>query len=378
VTARLKSSAVLALKLAVAAGLIWWLARSETMRSLKLDQLTPALGRWHLLLAAFGLLATVPLIGATRWLLLMRCQGFAVGFPRALHLTLVGVFFNCVGVGHTGGDVIKAYYAARDQARGRRAEAVYSVGFDRAVGLFSLVLLGAVAMLAKFRDVWPDRQLRAAALVMVGAVAVAVAGFLLGCSRRLRQNRALGQKIERFPGGQLFLRFYRAVRVYRTQYRVLAVTVGLSVLAHLVTISSIGLLAVALDVRPIPVSKFAFYVATGLAISSIGPPLGLGFGQAAYAKLFEREWGEYGFQFGFLLACLQQAVVAAFNVAAGLPAFLLVRRDFAAVQAQMRADEGAPDPAPAEESPEGPARGGAAPPSPPPPPRAPGCPEDPA
>jgi hypothetical protein len=76
-----------------------------------------------MLLAAFVLLAAVPLIGSVRWLMLMRCQGFDVSFARALHLTLVGVFFNCVGMGHTGGDVIKAYYAARDQARGRRAEA---------------------------------------------------------------------------------------------------------------------------------------------------------------------------------------------------------------------------------------------------------------
>jgi uncharacterized protein (TIRG00374 family) len=347
VSRRAKAIAVLAVKLLVAGGLIWWLASSDKLR---LERLEPTLDRWPLLLAAFGLLAIVPLIGAVRWLLLIRCQGFEVGFRRALHLTMVGVFFNCIGIGHTGGDVIKAYYAARDQARGRRAEAIYSVGFDRAVGLLGLLLLGAVAMLVKLPDVWPDRRLRIAALAMVAAVVLGVAGFLLGWSRRLRENRGLGQKIEHIPGGRLFLRFYRAVRVYRTQYRVMAIAVGISVLAHAVTIASIGMLALALDVRAIAVSKFAFYVATGLAISSIGPPLGLGFGQAAYAKLFEREWGEYGFQFGFLLACLQQVVTACFNVSAGLPAFLLVRRDFAAVQAQMRADEDSPEPSLPEET----------------------------
>ena len=45
--------------------------------------------------------------------------------------------------GSTGGDVVKAWYAAR-QAPSRRTAAVMSVIVDRIVGLLALIMLGGV------------------------------------------------------------------------------------------------------------------------------------------------------------------------------------------------------------------------------------------
>ncbi len=351
---RARSLLVLAVKLAVAAGLIWYLLASEKMKKVDWDGLAPALRRWEYLVGAFLLLGAIPWIGAARWYMLLRCQGFEVRFRRVFHLTLVGVFFNCIGVGYIGGDLAKAYYVARDQPRGRRAEAVYTVGFDRFVGFFGLLVLGAAAMLVRFDSIWYVPRLRIAALVMIGALVVVSAGFLLMFSKRFRESETIAPKLAKIPGGLLFLRFYRSVKIYRAKYKVLATAVGMSVVGHGVMIGVLWLLGKALNMEEISVAAFGFCVAAGIAISSIGPPMGLGFGQAAFAVLFEQHWPETGRTFGFFLATLQQVLMLAFNVALGLPAFLLVRREIAEIRAEMRADEaaGAEGEAPANAAPQ--------------------------
>jgi uncharacterized membrane protein YbhN (UPF0104 family) len=52
-------------------------------------------------------------LGAWRWLLVLRSQGLDPGFRRTLEISLVAHFFNSFLLGSAGGDVLKAYYAAR-------------------------------------------------------------------------------------------------------------------------------------------------------------------------------------------------------------------------------------------------------------------------
>jgi len=330
---------ILAAKLIAAALVIFWLLRSTSAKDIDWPYLNRTLDRWPLLIGAFCLLALLPGIGALRWFLLLRCQGFMVSYWRALHLTLVGMFFNCIGVGYTGGDVIKAYYVARDQERGRRAEAVYTVGFDRAVGLYGLLLLGCFGVLCSLDKVLADARVRNTALVMLAVVAFVTWGFLFMWSKRFSESEKYAPRLEKSMLGNLFLRFYRSVKIYRNKWRVLIATVIISLMAHALMIGVLWILGCALDMGEISIFEFAFYCATGMAVSSIGPPMGVGFGQLSFGLLFKMQWGDPGVKFGFMLSTLQQLVLLAFNTLIGLPAFLFVRRDLAAVKAAMREDE---------------------------------------
>ena len=49
-------------------------------------------------------------------------------------------FFNAFLLGSTGGDLLKAYYAARETHH-RKTEAVVTVLVDRLIGLFSMLAL---------------------------------------------------------------------------------------------------------------------------------------------------------------------------------------------------------------------------------------------
>jgi uncharacterized protein (TIRG00374 family) len=339
------------IKIVIAIGLVAFLLRSESIRKINWNDLAAPLSRWPLLAAAALLLTGVPLLGGWRWHLLMRCQGFRISFLRTLHMTMVGMLFNCISVGYTGGDVIKACYVGRDQERGRRAEAVYSVGFDRVIGLFGLMVVAVAAMLFNIREVWAVSAMRHTALAMTGALSVLFFGFLFMWSKRFRDSERIAPRLERIPFGSLFLRFYRSVKIYRTKYRVLLAALALSVVAHLVNMGVLWLLGRALGMPEISIPKFIFCIAVGLAVSAVGPPMGLGFGQYAFAAIFKMQWGDEGERFGFLLACLQQLLVAGVNTALGLPAFLSIRRELSTVRAQCEIEvTGCPPPSDASDA----------------------------
>lgn len=265
-------------------------------------------------------------------------------YGRVLHLGLVGLLFNCVGIGYVGGDVVKAYYAAVDQPPGRRAEAVTSVACDRFIGLIGLLALAILAMACRPAAVWGSAaapQLRVAAIALVAIFAGLVAVFLLTFSRRVRESPALAGLLSRLPGGPTLLRIYRAVAVYRTRPGPVFAALGISLVGHSLNLIVYWQLAQTLGFPPIGVVEFAFYLALGLAASSFGLPMGIGVGQVVFGYLFSLSWGEGGYELGAALATLQQGVSLVFNLAAGLPAFLLVRGDRARVKAEMAEDQSA-------------------------------------
>jgi uncharacterized protein (TIRG00374 family) len=78
-----------------------------------------------------------------RWYLLVRALDLPFTIPNAFRLGLIGCFYNAFLPGSVGGDLMKAFYIARDTP-GKRAAAVATVVADRMVGLFGLLWFSAV------------------------------------------------------------------------------------------------------------------------------------------------------------------------------------------------------------------------------------------
>jgi hypothetical protein len=62
-------------------------------------------------------------LGMTRWRILLRAQGLDLSVMRTAEISLIAHFFNSFLLGSTGGDLLKAYYAARETHH-LKAEAV--------------------------------------------------------------------------------------------------------------------------------------------------------------------------------------------------------------------------------------------------------------
>jgi uncharacterized protein (TIRG00374 family) len=90
-------------------------------------------------LAVLGGLA----FGVTRWWRLLKVCGVSTPYWTTVRLTLLGMFFNLVIPGLTGGDLVKAGLAAKEHPGGRGA-AVMAVGLDRLIGLWTLLWIAAL------------------------------------------------------------------------------------------------------------------------------------------------------------------------------------------------------------------------------------------
>jgi len=80
--------------------------------------------------------------GVTRWWRLLRVCGAPTSYGTVLRLTLLGMFFNLVVPGLTGGDVVKAGLVAKEHPQ-RKSAAVMAVGLDRLIGLWTLLWVAA-------------------------------------------------------------------------------------------------------------------------------------------------------------------------------------------------------------------------------------------
>ena len=65
-------------------------------------------------------------ITAIRWGILLKAANLPQHLGRAYRLTFIGVFFNNVVPGQTGGDLVRAFYIAREN-EGHRTDSVLSV-----------------------------------------------------------------------------------------------------------------------------------------------------------------------------------------------------------------------------------------------------------
>jgi len=128
---------------------------------------------WVWLCAALTAYGGVVLISIVRWHLLLEVAGAAVGWGRTAQLAVAGLFFNSVLPGVMGGDVMRAFWAARDAPQARPA-AVVSILLERVLGLAATVLLGGALILPRWRELNQHPVTHAGALAFV-----TVAGLLL-------------------------------------------------------------------------------------------------------------------------------------------------------------------------------------------------------
>lgn len=229
------------------------------------------------LLAILGAALGGLLCGITRWWRLLRACGAPSSYGTAARLTLLGLFFNLVLPGLTGGDVIKAAVAAKEHP-GRRPAAIMAVGLDRVFGLLVLLWIGALSSLFVGGD------LEAIALPLLGVAGLATAGLTILGVPALR--RVLGAQKLLALAPQRLSGVIDALREVAGRPKEVLIAMALSLGNHLCV--GLGVFAVAHGVGD-PAGYFGCLAASAVANSISAVPLapgGWGVGEAAYAAMF--------------------------------------------------------------------------------------------
>lgn len=220
---------------------------------------------------------------AARWWWLLRVNGLDVGLGETIRLTWIGVFFNNVMPGQTGGDAVKAVYIVKRCPDGR-IPALMSVIVDRILGLGSLALLGAVVVLF---------QLERFGLLALGiwGVLLLVAGIgAFAFSRRIRRLVRLDQILRRLPGkiAAPLMKVDEAIFFYRGHKQGILVWILLGALNHVVTITSFLLMGLALGVQLPAIDYFAL-IPVILIVSAVPiAPNGWGVGEWLFGSMFAK------------------------------------------------------------------------------------------
>jgi glycosyltransferase 2 family protein len=227
-------------------------------------------------LVSLGLMGSTILIGALRWHMALRVQGLALPFKRAGEISLIAHFFNSFLLGSTGGDLLKAYYAARETHH-KKAEAVTTVFVDRLIGLFSMLLFAALmmplnaALLGSHEALWSVTGFALAMLVASGGMVWLA--FWGGVSRRFPVVREL---LRRLPKAELLERSLEACRHYGRERAFLARSLAASMALNLVCVLQVWVLALGLG-ADVPLRALLVIVPVVICISAIPvTPSGLG------------------------------------------------------------------------------------------------------
>ncbi len=271
--------------------------------------------RW-LALAAVLILASL-LLGALRWEVLVRAQGLALGFPEAARLTFIGLFFNNVVPGSTGGDIVKAWMLARRHGA-RQAAAVTTVIVDRVLGLFVLAGCAAVVMLF---DLDNYRELALILWAMLGAVAL---GSLLFLSRRVRRALRMDRILRRLPAAATLMELDQAIVNYRQHPAMLFFAAALSLIAQVCFVGAVVVIGTDLGLdatsglREPTVLTYIMTLPCVFIVSAVPVlPGGWGMGEAAYAYFFSIV-GVMDLALPVALSVITRAVQLVFSLAGGL------------------------------------------------------------
>ena len=278
----MRHAAFTALRLAAGIAILVYLAKSGVISFGALSKLMVA---WPVTLGALGIfLVDIGLMGL-RTSLLFRPLGMKLTVLKSTQLTLVSIFFSTFLPGSGGGDLVKLYYATRENT-GRRTEVATVLMFDRAIGFFAMLIL-PFFFVPMFPPLIHAVPILRTILILIACVSGSLLAVFLLCTFNQTIFDWLAGDSAAFPRWRKLA--YRVLETVRTYGRNPAMLLGallLSLLANLSMIVITALAVLVLDPASLS-SKMCLVVPIGQAVNGLPlTPGGLGVGETALNALF--------------------------------------------------------------------------------------------
>jgi uncharacterized protein (TIRG00374 family) len=271
---------ILIAKVAAGIGILFWLWHSDYLNINQILNLTWDLRTVGLMTAAAGLVVIAIMILAVRQRLLLAQLEVYVSNQRVIAFTLIGALFGVILPGIIGGDVIKAIYLC-GSAPQQRSKTVSAVFVDRIIGLYSLLLLGAIAgVVAKLSKIYTAPMQIMNAVLAIAIMATAVLSVLL---LSVRTNLFV-RLTEKLP--HRLVSIFRAFRDVCDRPKIILAAIGISLISHGMVVLSFYAMAVLLRDS---LALSTHFIVTPLAmVMNVVPltPGGIGITEGAFAYLY--------------------------------------------------------------------------------------------
>ena len=227
-------------------------------------------------------MGAILLVGVARWRLALAVQDIRLSWGRACGISFIAHFFNSFLLGSTGGDLMKAYYAARETHH-KKTEAVVAVFVDRVLGLWTMLFFALVMGLFNLRLLAGHDSLRVLMLAIAGMF-VAGTAFLLLAFRGGLRGRWTGARewLRRLPKGEWLERSLDSCRTYGADRSFFMRMVGVSLFLNAVCVMQYVVLASGLGIE-VSFRVWLMIVPAIICISAIPiTPSGLGVRENLY------------------------------------------------------------------------------------------------
>jgi uncharacterized membrane protein YbhN (UPF0104 family) len=278
---RVRGLIINGLLVALAFGLLAWTIRGNWSQIQQVIASRPDLRLFALALVIY---VCSLLLSFVRWYFLVKALELPFQLRDAMRLGFIGNVFNLVIPGAVGGDLIKAAFLCREQAK--KTQAVASMVVDRGVGLLGLFVLAGVAGLFELSTARTEvRTLIGMAWLAVAAGVIGLAilftptlyGPLLRLVTASARLSALGRELVSFASA------------YRKRIPVVFMAVGMAVLGHTLNVLAFTVVDRALYGASAP-SLGRHLVIAPLVLFTMAVPLpfgALGLTEKASEKLFD-------------------------------------------------------------------------------------------
>lgn len=227
-----------------------------------------------MLAGAFAIFPIVFGLTTYRWWLLMHIVQIRMTLRRALAINMVGNFYNSFLLGSTGGDVLKAIYAARSTTH--RTRAVVSVAVDRVIGLYGLIVLGGAVAGTMWLATRGDTEHAAVAynckrvfFVSTALLAITVVGLSIYYTR-LRQSLGVDWVLARLPMQKHVRKIRETMDLYGKRPLAVLSTVLLSLPVHGIVVVSTTLACTAFG---LPLTWWYYWVVVPITVLSAAIPI---------------------------------------------------------------------------------------------------------
>jgi glycosyltransferase 2 family protein len=307
------------LKFAIGGTAIWLLIHSGALNPALIGQ---AITRHPGLCLAglFSYVFVVVLPAFLRWFLLINLSGLKAPASRIFSLGMIGVFFNSLIPGGTGGDLIKGYYLYREHADKDKALALTSIAMDRLVGLYALLCVAMIMTAANF-NLWVDDPKLKLNSLFYAVVFLIFTGSIVFFFSPLSSRLLKHPGFFRLPGGGFLKSLFDSLLIYRKRPGGLFLALGLGIIVDCGLILLYYFFALALGLK-LPLWVHGFVVPTLTMINGIPiSPSGLGVGEAA-GEVIYRSLGVM--EGGSEVMALVHICVMAFSLI-GAPFYFLYR-----------------------------------------------------
>jgi uncharacterized protein (TIRG00374 family) len=215
-----------------------------------------------------GLVAIDRAVMILRWVLLLRASNIEISSGDAARLFLISSFVGSFLPAGVGGDAARAYGLSRETTSG--SEALASVAVDRLLGVFSIVVMSMVGVIAwaPAREDW--------------RIAASILALTIGCSASFWASDwlrwAIPAAYHDHSVSRRVLRLTDAVSRYRGRSGVLAQVMAWSVVVQVLRITQAYFLGVGIGLT-VPYSYYLLFMPLGLlllllpiSISGFGAP----------------------------------------------------------------------------------------------------------